>query len=85
MGDIQLLSQLSTSEGLVEIIVEFWVDGINLGDRELFTSEYNHTVNVVKAIIVFLCLIREPTIIKEDLLKPLVRCWLWGHPDGDSI
>jgi hypothetical protein len=51
-------------QGFIEVIVEFQVNNIKLGNRKLFTSEYNATIDVMKMIIIVICLIGEPAVIK---------------------
>ncbi len=55
-------------QGFIKVIVELRVNDIKLGNRKLFTLEYNATFDVMNKIIIVVCFIREPTIIIEDVL-----------------
>jgi hypothetical protein len=50
-------------QDFIKGIVEFRVNEIKLGNGKLFMPEYNPTVDVMKMIIIVVCLIREPAII----------------------
>jgi hypothetical protein len=84
VGDIQVLGQLSAMQGFIRVIVEFWVNNIKLGNGRFFLSEYNTTLDVIKKIIIVICLVKKPVIVIEDVLRPLGTFWLRGHPDRDS-
>jgi hypothetical protein len=68
VGDIQVLGQLSHMHCFVEVVVKVRVNDNKLGNRRFLLSEYKSTVNVMKAVIVVVGLVRKPAIIIEDVL-----------------
>jgi hypothetical protein len=67
VGHIQVLGQLSAMQSFIKVIVEFWVNDIKLGNGRLLSLEYNATINVMKTIIVVVCLVKKPAVIIEDV------------------
>ncbi len=80
MRDIQVSGQLSTMQRLIKFIMKGQVNDIMMRNRRFPSSEYNTTVNVMKAVVIVVTLVRESTIVVKDVLQPLATLWLWGYP-----
>ncbi len=66
VGDIQVLGQLSAMQCLIKLVMKGRVKDIKFWNRRFPPSEYNATVENMEAIVAFISLIRESTIVVKD-------------------
>ena len=71
MGKVQLLAEFRAVEGLIVDCVECEVDFIDRWGRVLLFAKDAPAVDVMKDGIKFIQLVRESTIIIENILGPL--------------
>ena len=81
VGYVQILAHALTVKGFIERKVEQRVSDIKWWSRMLEFPEDRPTINIVQEHVKFVRLIREASIVDEDVLNSTAALWLVSNTD----